>query len=309
MVSRGRPVSRSAFTLIELLVVIAIIAILIGLLVPAVQKVREAAARISCGNNMKQIGLACHNFHDTNQHLPPLVGRNTQTNGFTYNTVHFWLLPFIEMDTVYQSASKGNGDFDSANLPAGTPAGNIKIKTYICPSDPSISPDGHTAGAIANGVNYTATTYGANGIAFGGIDSANGLCDVNGSGGCENYNRIPASFQDGMSNTILFSEKYGSCGASNCGSLWYRNNFSSTYGPYFNVRLQSGGSNVPFQVKPTPYSNASVCEYRLPTSPHTGGIMVLMGDGSTRLVSQGISQATWWYACTPSGGETLGSDW
>ena len=94
---------RCGFTLIELLVVIAIIAILIGLLVPAVQSAREAANRIKCANNLRQLGLAAHRFHDVNQHLPPGIGYYPPAGG-AFGTYHFHLLPYLEQDNLYRAA-------------------------------------------------------------------------------------------------------------------------------------------------------------------------------------------------------------
>src|SRR5436189_1629051 len=104
-VSRRAQAARrpEAFTLIELLVVIAIIAILIGLLVPAVQKVREAANRINCQNNLKQLGLAAHHYHDAHQHLPPAIGYYPPASG-AFGNYFFHLLPYVEQDNLYRSA-------------------------------------------------------------------------------------------------------------------------------------------------------------------------------------------------------------
>jgi prepilin-type N-terminal cleavage/methylation domain-containing protein len=142
-----RPRSRRGFTLIELLVVIAIIAILIGLLLPAVQKVREAAARMSCGNNLKQISLAAHNAHDTNGTLPPMAAFNY---GGAYYAPHFFhMLPFIEQQNVHKSATPvtGGGVIPLWETPGqgGTQfLRQTRIKTYQCPSDATIGTNAAT---------------------------------------------------------------------------------------------------------------------------------------------------------------------
>ena len=303
--------ARRGFTLIELLVVIAIIAVLIGLLLPAVQKVRDAAARTQSTNNLKQMGLAIHNCNDTNGRLPPALGPFPSTFGH-FNTLQFWLLPFIEQDNLYRSAySAASNTYFPELLPTNFEAASQVVKPYLCPSDPSIGASGLTAigqptGTLNSGRIPTATSYASNAQVFAATFNGQTLLPASGAGQA----RIPSTFSDGTSNTIIFAEKFGFCANSptvnNTGSLWYRNNFwGSTWGPYFNALL--AGPTYGPQIKPIPYNTN--CNYRLPSSGHTAGIVVGLGDGSSRMVSQGISTVTWWQACTPNGGEVLQSDW
>src|SRR5260221_5538873 len=104
MITFLRTTPRRGFTLIELLVVIAIIAVLIGLLLPAVQKVREAAARIKCNNNLKQMGLAAHHYHDANGHFPPGIGYTPLASNGVFCTYHFHLLPYVEQGNLFDSS-------------------------------------------------------------------------------------------------------------------------------------------------------------------------------------------------------------
>src|SRR5262249_1855666 len=128
---------RPGFTLIELLVVIAIIGVLLALLLPAVQRVREAANRTQCQNNLHQLGLALHNAHDTYGRLPPGLAWYPVPNSGPYGLFPFHLLPFLEQDPLYKS-SYANGFYSARhnNLYARS------IKTFICPSDPSVGRDG-----------------------------------------------------------------------------------------------------------------------------------------------------------------------
>src|SRR5438045_2392975 len=126
------PCRRSGFTLIELLVVIAIIAILIGLLLPAIQKVREAANRTACTNNLKQLNIATHHLHDSLRSLPPTVGALPGMSLQNYGSLTFWLLPYMERADLYASGLL-NGVYNSGNADH-----TVVVKNYLCPSDPTL---------------------------------------------------------------------------------------------------------------------------------------------------------------------------
>jgi prepilin-type N-terminal cleavage/methylation domain-containing protein len=136
---------RDAFTLVELLVVVAIIAVLIGLLLPAIQKVREAANRAQCENNLKQLGLALHNYHSSYGTLPsgfttlpsndPTVPAGSPAN--VGHSMFTFLLPYVEKDNAYRAITLTNGFFSTTNMPNANPAFSTPIKTFICPSSPA----------------------------------------------------------------------------------------------------------------------------------------------------------------------------
>jgi prepilin-type N-terminal cleavage/methylation domain-containing protein/prepilin-type processing-associated H-X9-DG protein len=304
-----------AFTLIELLVVIAIIAILVGLLLPAVQKVREAAARVQCQNNLKQISLALINCTDMHQgYLPPGWGLYPNPGPAANNGsdgLLFHLLPFVEQQNLYNLGYEPNGSigqdcnnglptysfWDTATAP-GSNFPSVTIKTYQCPSDPTLSNSSWPAST-------SLASYGHNGQIF----------RTNWGGSLIRY---PAAITDGTSQTIFFADKEAQCYDNGSWSIDGGNNIYWNWGSVF-TSADAGyplGAAAIFVINTRmgctgPYSQpgGGCGPGTNAVSPHTGGINVGLGDGSVHFVAQGTSPNTWWYALTPNSGDILGPDW
>jgi prepilin-type N-terminal cleavage/methylation domain-containing protein len=312
---------RGAFTLIELLVVIAIIAILIGLLVPAVQKVREAAARTQCTNNLKQLALGVHSCHDAYRKLPPVSGWFPSTNNqpaanLTYGSVLVHLLPFIEQGPLLKSSlTPYPGATYSVYAPCLVPAVyGAAVPVFICPSDPSMA-NGQPTGQTTQG----GSSYACNFFAFGAGSNVAPYSGWSWFG----TNRIPGSFPDGTSNTILFVEKYARCEypplkMTGGGNMWAHVNINSgqSWWPvvmspdYLQYSTSSIGTNALFQIQPSPFTGTgAACDWTRASTGHAASIQVSLADGSVRSVTPGISATTWWAAFTPAGGEPMPSDW
>ena len=283
--------TRAAMTLIELLVVIAIIAVLIGLLLPAVQKVREAAARMSSSNNIRQCVLGMHNYAEGDRPFPSLDGFGNPISC----SLMVELLPYIEQDAYYRQIMPGKSFPDHA------------VKMYQSPADPTF-------------LNYSGnpmSSYAANAFAL------------------RKPCYLRSSFPDGTSNTIAFAEHYALCDRIQfnwTGTMAFmdgspgpvsdgvhRATFAEpvvVFAPFFAKPLPtdvfpvtsgdpptSVGSEpgLTFQVRPA----LAECNYRMAQTPHTGGMLVAMFDGSVRTLAPGIAPSVYWGMVTPAGGEVI----
>jgi prepilin-type N-terminal cleavage/methylation domain-containing protein len=309
---------RRGFTLIELLVVIAIIGVLIALLLPAVQKVREAAGRTQSLNNLKQMVLACHGCNDAYDKLPPGVGWfpgnvPVDSTPSARGTVFFFLLPYLEQDNIYKSTP----DLSSN-------AGPTVVPGFLAPNDPTRPPGGvlntqPSGGVTNNDISLGAISYAANCLVFGGdkvTPMSNYLNMDNPDPGVDDHANIsvaslPRTFADGTSTTILFMEKYAQC---NDGQHTWANDSIFTGG-----NSTHGGSGSGYNSQWTPLQQhlyspqiqpplpSASCNH--PQTFSASGICVGIADGSARVISGSISNYTWRLALLPDDGQVMPSEW
>lgn len=335
------PRFRRAFTLIELLVVIAIIAILIGLLLPAVQKVREAAARVTCQNNLKQLGLACHNYQDAYQCLPPAViappgsGGNTNAlcnidSGTIGPNWAILVLPHIEQANLYKQINMTGwltpgtiGDTSWKNV------GTTVIKTFLCPSDSQNSiPCSYPALGVSS---WARGNYAANCGPQWYWESYDGR-SVDGGGGLPGRGPFNIAVQsrkslalnllgDGTANTILLSEVRAGVQPTDVRGCWALG-FPGSSLTASNGRV--GDDSHPNDTRSCSddvhhakddwqlgMGNWEPCWSWQATarSKHTGGVNVVFADGSVRMIRDGVSELTWQLLLSSDDGQALGTDY
>lgn len=335
--------ARRGFTLIELLVVIAIIAILIGLLLPAVQKVREAASRMQCQNNLKQMGLALHNYHDSVKSFPPAVADTTPpllagpaTNSDSRDpgwgpTWQVLILPYIEQDALYK---QWNFSLGAQNNPQVT---SVPVNIYICPSDTKRPPNLLNANGLVH--NMARGNYGINGGA--GLGENNNVFNNNHRRGLTHFRQRFAAgvsdVKDGTSNTVAVTELVVRVAANDDsqGAWAYPGqNYITAYNDQGAV-----GNNYAANAYPAANQTQSPnCDARLATcqsytahcnnnltgidpiygcaesnvgqtarSSHSGTVNVLLLDGSVKSVGNSINGQIWVGAFTVAGSEVLGN--
>ena len=296
---------RNGLSLIEVIVVVAIVAILLGLLLPAVQRVRDAALWTRSANNVRQIQLSVHQFAGANNDRVPVL--NGEPNGPNpHRSLLGAILPLIEQGAVYDAIYN-----------TSTPAASLLVRQYVGPADP-------TNNAERGSWGYT--SYAANAFAF------------------QPRFTLAAGYPDGLSNTLAFAEHYSHCGGahflwpiyrvdifsmhrasfSDGGLVFDDQNYGEVYpvtkgtppvsGPAFlpvGPRRDDTPPDAVLQPIRTPFQTAPAvldCHGMIPQTPHREGMLAGLMDGSVRRLSPSTSMATFWGAVTPAGGEVL-TDW
>jgi len=323
-----------AFTLIELLVVIAITGVLIGLLIPAVQKVRESANRIRCQNNLKQIGVALHHFHDDNQSFPK---GSTHSQRILFSTPRitymYWLYPYLEEDNIYKKFDpkiiKATPGIDgsipwcgSANsIGPNAPTAQV-VPTLLCPSD---GLGGTTSTKWDDSGNEVGTWNHSNYLAFFGNQNYGAgppwsmPANQRAAFGF-NYGARLSDILDGSSNTMVFGEYLTGLPQSEAPEDFRGNHWGDVPG-FSQIYTQA----TPNSSSPDLFSPAEYCydrpELNLPCagstpeetraasrSRHPGGVNILMADGSVRFISERINLDLWQALGTIAGGEVTSED-
>lgn len=304
--SSVRSAGRFGFTLIELLVVIAIIAVLIALLLPAVQQAREAARRSECKNNLKQIGLAMHNYHDTFLTFPPGVIRRQGVSGVDewQTSMISWrarILPYLEQNALFDQINFKVEPGVASTLPDGSVNPNLTVRTqkltvYVCPSD----------GSEERNSSYADSNY------FASLGSSTDHNTMDGMFSVNRPRRL-RDCSDGTSNTMLVAEGLGDdwyfntmtgsheaavCntasatdGSWNRGYSWFYGNelHNFSFNTIFPPNQKAPDGRTSYNCRGGGTGNGLYGAH----SKHTGGVQALLGDGSVRMVSDSINLATW----------------
>ncbi|QDS90670.1 Type II secretion system protein G precursor [Rosistilla ulvae] len=299
--SKSPDLRRRGFTLVELLVVIAIIGILVGLLLPAVQAAREAARRMQCSNNMRQIGLAMHNYHDTHRRFPYAWRTFDSTPGTVpagqthcRDTWFHRLLPYIEQDAMSNVYESDHALFIN-NSPILTPLIKTTVSAFVCPSNPGYG------GAGANQAEGFQGTYG---VCLSGSETLWTTSTTQGTGMFFLESKIQfRDILDGTSNTIMAGEgiarpmdnvgAHGDLGQYWGGASWGGSGFTTFESPNTSLpdRPHSCKSTTVKQAPCQSTSSTRGEQYNFTRSYHPGGVQVVLGDASVRFVGETINTA------------------